>query len=510
MAIIKNKGTTPSERYLAKLANQTFLNLWCYPNAFNDKGLRTIGEGKELCDLLVVCGDDVLVFSDKSIAWPKAEKALAWRRWYRRSVRKSADQILGAKRWIDLFPERIFLDRRCTQRMPIRLPDPARLRFYGIVVALGAGEACRHHFQQGSGSLMIRANLRGDDHDKAVQVEPFVIGDINPDGPFIHVLDDATLDVALRELDTVVDFTNYLRKKEAFVRGGRLMGAHGEEDLIAYYMTHMNDRKEHDFTKPDGSAWGPTDFVSIGEHYASLQTDPRYIAKKRADKNSYVWDKLIEAFTDHMIAGTTITPDGSQFALDEHGDDGVRHMAQVPRYVRRSLGQGILDAMGRGIGQHRFTRGFLPGPDEDPETGFFFMTLAVPQIHLAGGYDQYRAVRRNMLETYAFAILEKNPLLKRVVGIAMEPPAIAGAPVGGSEDLVLVEQPEWTEELRKNVEESKAAYKILQADTYAEYRIQYDEWPSIPRAEEPPERRSKRKRRREAGKARGKGKRRKP
>jgi hypothetical protein len=42
------------------------------------------GGGKELCDLLAVCGDDILIFSVKDIAWPKVDDPqVAWLRWYR-------------------------------------------------------------------------------------------------------------------------------------------------------------------------------------------------------------------------------------------------------------------------------------------------------------------------------------------------------------------------------------------------------------------------------------------
>jgi len=33
----RSTGTTASERYLAQLADHTFLKLWAYPNVFNDK-----------------------------------------------------------------------------------------------------------------------------------------------------------------------------------------------------------------------------------------------------------------------------------------------------------------------------------------------------------------------------------------------------------------------------------------------------------------------------------------
>ena len=39
-AVARGQGETPSERYLAKLADRTFLDLWSYPNAYIDKEVR--------------------------------------------------------------------------------------------------------------------------------------------------------------------------------------------------------------------------------------------------------------------------------------------------------------------------------------------------------------------------------------------------------------------------------------------------------------------------------------
>jgi hypothetical protein len=154
--IYRGKGATDSERYLARLADATFLDLWSYPNTFIDKRSAPGAEGKELADLLVVCGDDVIIFSDKSIAWPPGEDVnLNWSRWYRRAVKKSVDQIRGAERWLRTFPERIFLDPACTAKLPIELPPLERRRVHGIAVALGAQAACSAHFGGADGSLMI-------------------------------------------------------------------------------------------------------------------------------------------------------------------------------------------------------------------------------------------------------------------------------------------------------------------------------------------------------------------
>lgn len=478
-AVVRSSGSTPSEQYLAKLADRSFLNLWSYPNVFIDRRVRGKGDGKELCDLLIVCGDHVLIFSDKTVSWPVADDVqLGWKRWYKRAILKSVEQIRGAERWVDKFPNRIFLDRQCTQPLPIPLPPPERRKVHGIVVALGAGDACKRYFGEGIGSLAIAPHVRGAEHWANDSVLPFVVGDVDPEGPFVHVLDDATLDIVMRELDTITDFEAYLTKKELLVRSGRLIAAGGEEDLVAYYMTHMNSQGEHDFTKPDGTDLGETDHLTLEPgFYASMLKNSGYRAKKLADGNSYIWDNLIEQFTTHMLAGTTLVPDGQEFDIGSL-EQGVRHMALVPRYLRRSLGDSILDALQKGTTADRFTRAMIPGPTEaDQDTGFFFMTLAVPAFQLDGGYEQYRLVRHGFLETYALAFLKKYPKLKRIIGIATEPP---GKGRGASEDLILVERGEWTPEFERELAERMKALNIAQEGNFKEYSVQGREFPEIP------------------------------
>lgn len=476
-AILRGGGGTQSEQYLAKLADRSFLNLWSYPNVFTDKRASPTGDGKELCDLLVVCGDHIVIFSDKTIAWPDGDVDLAWRRWYRRAVHKSLGQIRGAQRWITQFPERIFVDAACTQRLPIQLPPPERRKVHGIVVALGAGEACRDYFGEGRGSLMVVPGIRGDNHFEGEGVQPFVVGDIDPDGPFVHVLDDATLDIVMGELDTISDFTSYLTKKEALVRSGRLLSAQGEKELVAQFMTKMNAAGEHDFVRPDGSPWAENDHVTYaGGHYAALQVDSRYIAKKQADKISYLWDALIQTFTDHMLAGTSIIPAGQKTELSDH-EVGIRHMTLLPRFIRRMHGAGVAEVLEKGKATDRYMRAFLPPPEAPSDTAFFFMTLKVPNIQLKGGYEQYRAVRRNMLEAYGLTLLHRNPQLKRIIGIATEPPSAATNSQGSSEDLIYMEPPPWTAALLEKLKARQEALDIARPENSSVQRVAGEEFP---------------------------------
>ena len=152
-SVPKAEGVTQSERYLARLAEKSFLNLWSYPAPFRDQQQSGCGDGKELCDLLVVCGRYIVIFSEKTIAWPRGNLTVAWRRWAKRAVRDAAKQAKGAERWITEFPERLFLDRQCETPFPIALPPPGERIIHRVVVARGAAAACRKHVRGSSGSL---------------------------------------------------------------------------------------------------------------------------------------------------------------------------------------------------------------------------------------------------------------------------------------------------------------------------------------------------------------------
>ncbi|MHC2248236.1 hypothetical protein [Bradyrhizobium elkanii] len=117
-AIHRSRGSTASERLLADLGDAAFLKLWSYPNLFFDKKQGGKGDGKELCDMLVVCGDDVIIFSDKHIAYQEGQPVeVAWPRYYRKAVQEAVKQINGANRIICEFPGKIYTDPACTQRL---------------------------------------------------------------------------------------------------------------------------------------------------------------------------------------------------------------------------------------------------------------------------------------------------------------------------------------------------------------------------------------------------------
>ena len=440
--VTKAVGVTPSERYLARLAEESFLNLWSYPSPF-----RNQHNGKEICDLLVVCGPYIIIFSEKTVSWSNDDLNIAWSRWAKRAIRDAAKQVAGAERWITDYPDRIFLDRACKVPFPIDLPSASERIIHKIVVANGAAPACEQNIPECSGSLIIRPDIKGVAHwtNDPKPIRPFCIGDINPSDSFVHVFNEPSLHIVMKELDTITDFAEYLEKKASLVRSGRLIQADGEENLLAYYAIRVNENGEHDFV-PKGLPLKIDD-----THYSRFASHPRYIKKKEADKISYLWDNLIESFTNHMLDGTSVTHGKYEFQLSQN-ERAVRFMALERRFYRRILGEAVKGALEKDNQKDLNFRLMIKGEGtKDAKSAFFILTFRYQgNSSETREYEQYRKNRLSVAHIYAKCILVRYSFLKRVIGITCEPP---GQPHGASEDMVYTEQASWTEEERNAIEE---------------------------------------------------------
>ena len=424
----KSRGTTPTEKYLAHLCERAFLRLWSYPNLYRDQG-----GGKELCDVLIVFGRDVIVFSDKSCAYPDTGNEFRdWARWFKSSVTASARQIYGAERWIRHHPDRIFLDPGCKHPLPLSLPASNLMRVHRVVVARGAGERCSAYFGGDTGSLMVRNDLIGASHinPAAGPFGLFRIGQLNPDKGYVHVLDDENLDILLTELDTVADFVAYLARKEALLGSGKVVLAPGEEDLLAHYLTHTNDNEEHDFVVPSR-----VNLIQFDQLYLGMRDDARYIAKKSADKISYLVDQLIDHVSSNVANRTLIHGNEVPFRDQERA---LRILASEDRLSRRYLARTLVDlwSSANACGPAR-SRCVVTG--EKSGTGYCFLVCPIPKD---GDYDGYRRSRSALLAAYCEVMKLKVPALQHIIGYATEP-------VDGeqrSQDLAYLDATNWTEE----------------------------------------------------------------
>lgn len=443
----EEQGVNESERLLTRLCKRSFLKLWAYANLYTDEGLRDgKGSAKELCDALVVFGDDVLIFSDKHITF-QADKPLevAWPRWYKRAVLESTKQLWGAKSWLQRFPKRVFIDAKCTRGPPAALPEHPRFQL--IAVTRGTREASLKHFGDGTGSHWLATDVVGDKNLKT----PFTFGLQPSTKGFVHVFDEASLDIVMEELDTADDLIRYLVKREEFLgRPEPVVHAPGEEELVAAYLTTMGSDDEHCFVNLK-SGDKPTVVMFDGSHYTGLKGNQAYVEKKRADVASRFWDELIEQFI--AIADPAITP--MQIAFQPADvERALRYMAAESRFSRRMLVDALRGLLAKAPADRAASRIFHNKTKPDPT----YVFLVVPEEEGEPEQD-YRTRRASMLHAYCRLAKLRMPDATVFVGLAFN--HLGKERRQYSEDLMVWEQQVWNDEVKAELEHMRDELGIL-------------------------------------------------
>lgn len=456
--IIQSEGVTKAERYLKKLCNRSFLTLWSYTGIYNDRGT-----GQEVCDLLVIFGDHIIIFSDKDCEYPNTgDDILDWKRWYKKAIKKSADQVYGAERWILQHPDRIFLDQTCKIIFPIKIPSADKVKFHRIVVAHSASSKCAQVFG-GSGSLMIDTQIVGDE-------QIFTIGKVDPKKGFIHVFDDTTLDILLVSLDTITDFTDYLEKKEQLFNRGISIASTGEEELLADYLKNLNEDGKHDFDLPDNIDEFDRVVLDDEGDWKEFSRSSVRLTQISTNRISYIWDNLIDKFAKNVLGGTIENYGEREYSISEQ-EMTFRLMASEPRTRRRALSKRLSDLIGNTPKNKMGTQTILTDGNDDFPTYVF---LALP-FEKYMSYENYRRVRGQTLKDFCLLTKLRCPQAKHIIGIATE----SGQTKGRSEDAVYLDATNWTEENQRDAEEARDALIRggLTREDFKETKIKVKEYP---------------------------------
>lgn len=241
---------------------------------------------------------------------------------------------------------------------------------------------------------------------------PLVSGDFGKG--YVHVFDERSFSLAVQALDTITDFVAYLRAKEELAtRVQSLAVEGGEENLLAVYL-HRGRKFPSD-----------TDHVRVPDGlWDAFVQNPAVQRKGDADRVSYSWDRLVEYFGRHALAGTFEV--GNVLSNDELA---LRAMARENRVMRRALAASFLEFVT--LAQE----GKVGSRMHRSESGIVYVFLNSPP-------SQSRDLRFKTLELRCFVARAHYQDSDTVIGLGVN---VKPAAEGYAEDIVYLHLPEWTD-----------------------------------------------------------------
>lgn len=445
----KSLGTTTTERRLSKLCEKTFLGLWSYANLHTTEGMKGgKGKGRELCDLLAIVDNNVILFSDKDISFNQnIDVIVAWKRWRRKSILESAAQLYGAEKWLREHAQEIYLDEMCQNKFPLEIPTPKEIIIHLIAITSNTYFPAREYFSQdSSGSLMLIPLLPNLDAENT----PFVANDIDKDKTFVHVFDDVTIDQILGELDTAHDFVKYLSFKEKAIRNNEIAAITGEEDLVAFYIENGGLLLESPLAKvfekiPDTHR----SLMLINSHWVDYLSSPLRKAMKAANEISYYWDGLIENMASHILSGTVAAAQDESVLSHELA---VRYLAGEGRIARQLLSTAFIEKLHSVPLGIRSARVCFSPVNKDR----CFVLVVFSRIE-GQSNGEYREQRVAAIKSYSLVCKLKYPEARVITVIGTDPIGYGTR----SEDIISIEIDALTDDELIQAKNIQRDYKVL-------------------------------------------------
>lgn len=412
-----------TEKTLSDLCDLAFLKLWSFPNPYKEPG-------KELCDVLVVFDNNIIIFSVKNIKYNENKGLAGWQRWKRKAIDESITQINGAEKWIKNHPDQIYLNKNCNTIIPIN--SKKKFKIYRIVVAHGISDSIANIPGNTSGSLGIKYSDNNDFEDVQYFVEL-------PKSPIYHILDSANLEILLKELDTITDFINYLKEKEKAIKLSKIVTYTGEEDVMGQYLRTIEPETGKHYILKDKNKDLIVDFENI--IWKNFSNSYEYKEKKILDKSSYLWDKYLQQLCEYALNGELT---GNIDIFQESSP--IKEMAKESRFYRRILSGGIIQSVNYfpEIADD-YTRQVRLIMSEDNKSAYVFLQIKYNE------QDDYETVvrpkRRQMLNIACGTLKNKHSFLQKIVGIAINSPKHH---IYADQDYILLDCKKWTRKDRSH------------------------------------------------------------
>jgi hypothetical protein len=269
------------EEFVNEIAYSSFLDYWCYPSPEDE-----YGDKKEICDLLILFGDSLIIISVKNYEFKDF-----YSRYFRQTIDKAVKQIYGAERKLFNTERDIYIKH--PKREIERFPKEKVVNIHRVIINLGEG----------------------------VRFYPF--NKVTKKDKFITLLDKEAFQTIVRELDTIPDFIEYLRKREELFadktvtilpgveddfpvdtaeqffeyaeqnfnpnKRQSILVSGTEHDILAHYLMNERSFPEYIQSKEYNGM-----FVQLDSSWTDYIQRNQVKAKRNLDKNSYFLDELVK------------------------------------------------------------------------------------------------------------------------------------------------------------------------------------------------------------------------
>ncbi len=266
---------------MSRIAYNSFLEHWCYPSPKDESG-----DKKEICDLLILFGDNLIIISVKNYKFKDF-----YSRYFRQTIEKAVKQIYGAERKLFNRDKNIFIKH--PKREIERFPKERFKNIHRVIINLGEG----------------------------VRFYPF--NKETKDEKFITLLDKEAFQTIVQELDTIPDFLEYLRKREELfadklvtilpgdeedfpsdtvnqfldhiqqqlnpIEKQRILISGTEHDILAHYLKNERSFPEYIYSKEYNEM-----LIQLDGNWSDFNQRKQVKTKKELDKNSYFLDELVK------------------------------------------------------------------------------------------------------------------------------------------------------------------------------------------------------------------------
>lgn len=374
-----------SEAYLFDLAERSFLKLWTLANTY-------YAPNRELSDLVIPFGDDVVIISDKAIRFDDAKPIeIAWPRWYRNAIQDSLRQLKTAKQRLVAAPSNFFTDVHASAPVPGPLGAVGAKRFHLVAIA-----------RPDTDPAVVPAGWHELRYVPDAGERPFHIGRLDLAEQPVHVFDGPTIDLLLREFDTAPDFIAYLREREARLREG---GDYSfvERDLIGSAQMRWDA----------GSARLPTlpPLADVADGTWALYDASEIAAlRRKLDAKGRIIDAYILQTHGEFDAGKMLG-DQPSFASHEHA---MRLLASESRFARRVIAHELWDILDEPV-QTTFWASTVTSPTH-PDLRYVWLTYPPrPDWMTAAEFDDFMNIYIRKHVYVAQALFPET----YVLGIAM-------------------------------------------------------------------------------------------